>query len=210
MGDKKQNLLLLNYLKRKKSLMPEEKTEKMRLFIGSKVSFSILDEETSAKLCEFYSCPVKFVEKDNIHLTWKFIGGTKAEKLDEIKEINLEAVEKVSDIKIKFEKFEIWPSGKKPSLIVLTGADLNGNATKLYQKLDKKFEKLGIKRENRKFIPHITVARFKIKQKPEEKFVLPEWLSFNTVESVFSKLCIFQSIPTKNGSVYTPVQSFLI
>lgn len=188
--------------------MPEEKPQKLRLFIGSKVDFSIIDEETSAKLCEYYPCPVKFVGKDNIHLTWKFIGDTEAEKLEEIKEITKESVENISDVQIRFEKFEIWPNGKKPSLIVLTGADLNGNATKLYQKLDKKFEKLKIPREKRNFLPHITVARFKLKQRPSEKFTLPDWLSFNPVETGFSELCIFQSTSTKNGSIYTPVKSY--
>ena len=188
--------------------MTEEKAKKIRLFIGSYAGFSIIKEENINKLSEYFPCPIKFIEKPNIHLTWKFIGEIEAEKLDEIQNIVEEVVEKNFDIRINFDKYEIWPSGKRPSLIVLTGRDLNGNATKLHQKLDKKFEKLKIAREKRRFLPHITVARFKIKQRPAEKFVLPEWLSFNELDVNFLDLSIFQCNSTENGSVYTPLKSF--
>lgn len=188
--------------------MTEVKAKKMRLFIGSYAKFSIIKEENINKLHEYFPCPIKFIEKPNIHLTWKFIGEIEAEKLDEIQNIVEEIVEKNFDIRINFDKYEIWPSGKRPSLLVLTGRDLNGDATKLHQKLDKKFEKLKITREKRRFLPHITVARFKIKQRPAEKFVLPEWLSFNELDVKFSELMIFQCNSTENGSIYTPLKSF--
>jgi len=188
--------------------MTTEKSKKIRLFIGSYVEFSIINEENINKLCEYFMCPIKFVEKNNIHLTWKFIGDIEAEKLEEVQAILEETSIKVSDILINFEKFEIWPSGKRPSLLVLTGRDLNGNATKLHQKLDKKFEKLKIAREKRKFLPHITVARFKIKQKPAEKFVLPDWLLFDKISVRFSQLSLFQSTSTDSGSLYTSLKDF--
>ena len=188
--------------------MAEEKIKKIRLFIGTHVEFPIISEENITKLYEYFPCPMKFIEKPNIHLTWKFIGEIENEKLYEIQAIVEEVIEKRFDILINFDKFEIWPSGKRPSLMVLTGKDLNNNATKLYQKLDKKLEKLKIPREKRNFLPHITIARFKIKQRPVEKFVLPEWLLFDAIDVKFSKLSIFHCNATENGNVYTPLKSF--
>lgn len=190
--------------------MAADKINKIRLFIGTRAEFPIIKDEYINKLCEHFPCPIKIIEKSNIHLTWKFIGEIDAKKLDKIQSSVEEILIKISDVNINFDKFEIWPSGKRPSLIVLTGRDLNGNATKLHRKLDKKFEKLKIAREKRNFIPHITVARFKIKQKPAEQFILPDWLMFNSTDVIFSDISIFQCNSTKNGSVYTPIKTFII
>ena len=193
---------------KKRNFMAEEKSKKLRLFIGSCVEFPIVEKDNIAKLCEHFPCPIKFIEKPNIHLTWKFIGEIEAEKLDEVQNIIEEIIEKKFDILINFKKFEIWPSEKRPSLLVLIGKDLNGSATKLHQKLDKKLEKLKITREKRNFLPHITVARFKLKQRPVEKFIIPEWLLFDEINVKFSKLSIFQCTSTEKGSIYTPLKSF--
>lgn len=185
-----------------------EKPKKMRLFIGSTVDFLPVDDDLTGKLAEYFLCPVKFVEPANIHLTWKFLGDTESTKLDEVVNIIDETASEASNIAIKFDKFEIWRKKNIPSLLVLTGFDPNKNATKLYQKLDKAFEKLGIPSSNRTFAPHITVARYKIKQKPAPKVVLPDWLKFAETSVEFANLCLFESAFDGKGHVYTPLNTF--
>lgn len=185
-----------------------EKPKKMRLFIGSSVDFLPVDEDMAGKLAEHFLCPIKFVEPANIHLTWKFLGDTESTKVDEVVNTIEETVSEASNITIKFDKFEIWRKRNIPSLLVLTGIDMNKNATELYQKLDKAFEKLGIPSSSRTFAPHITVARYKIKQKPVPKVVLPDWLKFAEASIEFANLCLFESTFVEKGHVYTPVKTF--
>ena len=188
----------------------DKKQENVRLFIGSYADFSIIDDECANKISQHFACPIKFVEQSKIHLTWKFLGEVSHIKVPEIRNIVEESVQKVSEISIHFNRFEIWPSGKNPSLIVLTGEDLNGNATAFHQKLDKKLEKLGIKREKRKFKPHLTFARFRLKHRPAEKFILPEWFLFKEQQVGFSDISIIESRLTPQGSVYNSLKKFSI
>lgn len=185
-----------------------EKTKKMRLFIGSSVDFLPVDEDMAEKLAEYFLYPVKFVEPANIHLTWKFLGDTESTKVDEVVNTIEETVSEASNIAIKFDKFEIWRKRNIPSLLVLTGVDVNRNATRLFQKLDKAFEKLGFPSSNRTFAPHITVARYKIKQKPVPNVVLPDWLKFAETSVEFANLCLFESAFDGKGHIYTPLKTF--
>lgn len=186
----------------------KDKTKKIRLFIGSYLDFIPIETTLAEKLREHFFCPIKFVEPDKIHLTWKFIGDIEPEKVDDIISILDDISSKADNVTIHFDKFEIWHKRNIPSLLVLTGKDANGDAEKLHQTLDKKLARLKIPRENRILNPHITVARYKLKQKPVEKLVLPEWLSFDETCIEFTKLCLIKSTFVQHGNVYTPLKSF--
>jgi len=185
--------------------------KKVRLFLGSYVNsdiiYSSLDSE---KLEQDLNCSMKFVEKENIHLTWKFIGDIEQDKVDKIISTIQEIISSPLNIEVKFQEFAIWPNGRLPRQLVVTGIDLNSEGIKLYKELNKDLVKFGIDKEKRSFNPHITVARFRVKEKLKESIILPEWFIFKESIIKFSRIDLIQSTLTPKGSIYKSIQSFEI
>ena len=183
----------------------------MRLFLGTyaepQIIYSNIDP---AKLQEYWNCSMKFVEPENIHLTWKFIGNIEEDKVDNLINAVKECMDTSLDIKIKFQEFVIWPNGKFPRQLVLIGKDLNGDGAQLYKSLNNNLVEVGLQKEKYSFKPHITVARFRIKEKPKEAFILPEWMKFQETTMDFSGLSLIQSILSPKGSTYKVIESFNI
>lgn len=185
--------------------------EKIRLFLGTYIDPEIVYSSNNLeKLEDHLNCSMKFVEKKNIHLTWKFIGDIETGKTDKIIELIRESINSKSGIEIGFNKFAIWPNGKFPRQLVVTGNDINENGRFLCKNLNNSLQKAGIEKEKRSFNPHITVARFRIKEKPKEPFILPEWLHFKPTSIKFNQLDLIQSTLTGTGSIYQVLKSFEI
>jgi 2'-5' RNA ligase len=96
-----------------------------------------------------------FVAPGNMHITLKFIG-----------EISPAMVEKVKEelSTFLFQPFDMQLTGvgtnnpRRPRVIWAVGHD-NGESSELHSKIEKLLEPFGIKRENRAFTLHATIAR---------------------------------------------------
>ena len=102
---------------------------------------------------------IKFIDLENIHITIKFLGY--------IEETDINQICDVLSL-ISFRRFDITisnirylPNSIKPRVIcldVIKGEDeLNG----LYQMISYSLEQKGFKKESRRFLPHVTIARFR-------------------------------------------------
>ena len=187
----------------------DSEIKKVRLFFGTHIDPDVIYANDGLdKIEQYFNCSMKFVEKENIHMTWKFIGDVAQDKVDGIIATVQEILASHADIKIRFQEFAVWPNGKFPRQLVITGNDLNGEGAKLYKELNRSLAKVGIEKEKRSFNPHITAARFRIKGKPEKPFILPEWLKFNETVARFSSMDLIQSTITPKGSIYKSIQTF--
>ena len=100
---------------------------------------------------------LKPVERENIHLTLKFLGDVDEGLLDEVKRV----VRSLS-----FETFRMalaetgaFPNLRRPKVI---WAGVSGGVDELvviFRELEARLVGLGFKREGRRFSPHITIAR---------------------------------------------------
>jgi len=188
----------------------KNETSYLRLFLGSFVDIQEFFDYDSLQenLKDHFKCPIRYVERPNLHMTWKFIGNTNNDVLPEFIGLIKNTVSGVSDILINFNQFEIWPNSKAPRQLVITGKDLNGNATEFYNRLNAGIQKFGIKKEKRKFNPHITLARFKLKEKPEKRFILPEKFTLNEKKINFKEIVLIKSILGPKGSTYKEIKKF--
>ncbi len=181
-----------------------------RLFLASFVDAeNFYDyEDVQKKLPEFFNCRLKFVEKENLHLTWKFIGETENSAISEIIDFIEKTVSETPEITVNFDKFQVWPDLSYPKQLVITGDDMENTGSGLYEALNTGLKPFGIKKDKRKFNPHITVARFRLKQKPKEKMDIPDWLDFRSKKIVFNRLGLIKSRLTPNGSIYETIKNF--
>ncbi|MFH0703324.1 MAG: RNA 2',3'-cyclic phosphodiesterase [bacterium] len=183
----------------------------MRLFLASFVDFIKIDPKNSFyKIEDYFGCVIKPVKKENIHITWKFIGEIEESYISKIQTKINEIIDKSFkfQIEIKFQKIEIWPNTRYPRQIVLVGEDIDKKGSAFCRLLNKNLLKIGITEEQKNFNPHITLARFKKQEKIEKISYLLEELNFESVLLEFNKIDIVKSTLCQQGSIYEIIKSF--
>ena len=149
---------------------------------------------------------IKYVAKENLHLTLKFLG--------EIDKDNLELInESLSNI--DFNLFNLilkgtgcFPSLLNPRVLWIGIKDDKKNLFNLFRKIESNLPKNLSKGEDRDFSPHLTIARFKLK--PAEEFI--DFIK-SEKDIYFGKLfvtsfCIYESILKSSGPVYIKLNEF--
>jgi len=180
----------------------------MRLFIAVtlpeeiKEEIGIFQKELKRKIKE-----AKIVLKDNLHLTLKFLGEVREEKVTEICEIIGKITCDFTAFPMEIKGIGRFPEGKKIR-VLWVGAIAGENLKKLNRIIEDKFEKLNFPKEER-FKEHITVARFKTTpnisfvEEFEKKYNNKEWgkIEVSSIELIKSQL-------TPQGPIYTSVKNF--
>ncbi len=183
--------------------------ETFRLFFGSFIDTEKLDyNRHQGAFIDYFGKFIKPVKTENIHLTWKFIGGADEELAGKI----IEAVSSMdlADFKviIKFTEFQIWQNKRNPRQIVLKGIDIDGKGEVFYKRLNSALKKIGINEEKRAFKPHITFARFKNIENFPKEIILPDTSSFAETICEIKSFSLVKSSLTPNGSEYDVLKEF--
>jgi len=143
---------------------------------------------------------------ENLHITTKFIGEWKDERLGEL-EAALSALEPRAEIPVHIRKVGFFPNPHSPRVfwcgIEAPGLDQLAAAT------DRATASLGIASETRPFSPHLTLARIKERldlQPLRETIAAMPALDFGqfTVDRFF----LYRSKLHPTGSVYTKLAEF--
>src|SRR2546425_7521011 len=176
--------------------------------IRSFISFDLEDEKILSRVESItlsllsLGGDLKPVERENIHLTMKFLGNVSASRLEEIKS---------SLTQVSFPPFSLdikgagaFPSLKRMNVIWVGVGECWSQVELIFEQTEKLLHQLGFSREVRAFSPHITVARVKSGRKRDEIAAFLGHLideSFGTfnVQSVRLK----QSILSPSGPKYS-------
>lgn len=115
---------------------------------------------------------LKVVEEENIHLTLKFLGDTKEELIEKIENAIKNSVCNITSFNANLRKIGVFPNIKFPR-VVWIGLENAENLVKIAEKLENNLQEFGFKKENRKFSPHITIARLRSQRNKEnlQKFI---------------------------------------
>ncbi|MGM0445166.1 MAG: RNA 2',3'-cyclic phosphodiesterase [Bacillota bacterium] len=102
---------------------------------------------------------LKWVSGENLHLTLKFLGNTKVEKIEEIKSTLSNTCSHFNTLNIFYNFFGAFPSTDYPKVLFF---GLNGDIKRLkvlQSELVNSLAKAGFEKENREYTPHLTFAR---------------------------------------------------
>ena len=148
---------------------------------------------------------LKPVERENIHLTLKFLGNVSAAKLDEVRSA-------LSHVTFPPFSLEIKGAGAFPNLkrmnVIWVGVGEGWSQVELiFEQTENLLHQLGFSRETRPFSPHITVARVKSGRKRDEIAAFLGHLtdeSFGTfnVDGVRLKQSVLSSSGPKYSTLY--------
>jgi 2'-5' RNA ligase len=176
-----------------------------------------INKEIKNKLSEFLTqlrkidADVKWVACENIHLTLKFLGYIGENILPALNKIINDAVSCLRPFDINIENVGAFPSLKKPRVIFVCAQDKGSNLLKIYEKLDKGMEELGIMRDAKKYVGHITLGRVKSRKNiPALVNALNSGTGYFFGQEKVNYISLMQSKLTPNGPIYTRLKNFTI
>lgn len=101
----------------------------------------------------------KAVKPDNYHITLKFLGDVEEKEIPRIRETMQLAVRDIRPFDVTVHGFSGLPRIEKPRVVYIQVHDEHSRLADIYETLN---TKLGyIKKEKRKYIPHITFIRIR-------------------------------------------------
>ncbi len=131
----------------------------MRLFIGLSLPADVRDTvyEAAAPLRDA-GFPVRWVEAESLHVTLKFLGWVRPERVDEIRETMAGATANTRPFELRVGGIGAFPSLRRPR-VIWVGVEATPPLRGLKQDLEWAFAGLGFETELRAFQPHITLGR---------------------------------------------------
>lgn len=173
-----------------------------------------LNEDVKNKIMEFENrlkeckSEMKLVERENLHITIKFLG-----------EINIKLLENIYEEigKIKEEKFTIsvkgvgvFPNERFIRVIWIGVKEGKEKILKIQKEVDDKLAKLGFAKE-KDFVPHITVARVKTTSNRGEILkILEEFKEKDFGKSLIDRIILKKSTLTPKGPIYSNLKEVFL
>lgn len=150
----------------------------------------------------------RIVVPENLHLTLAFLGDVAESLLEEV-HFALET--------LRHPGFEIAlagldaPGGDRPTLLGIAAAPVPG-LIDLQKRIRSRLHGIGIATEKRRFVPHVTLARFPKSMTPDEMARIGRFLSARGDLRVPpfrpAAFCLYESILTSDGAHYEVLESY--
>ena len=181
--------------------------DSIRSFLAIELSQALKDEASSfVEHFQKDNSGFRFIPSQNWHLTLRFLGQVKTDKLEVLQNRLPEALKGIQPFLISLEGFGTFGSGKAPRILWIgIGGDLAELST-LKMKLDQMLQKMHFKIEKRSYHPHITVARAKegISNQP----LLPVAVFKSQVTDRIDNVTLFRSDLLPGGAQHCPLKRF--
>ena len=184
----------------------------IRAFIAIELTDEVKDE--LAELQEVLKEPgadVKWVEKENMHLTLKFLGDASEEDLDRIKKALDLIAESNSPFHMHLSRIGAFPKPSFPRVLCVGMDKGKDELSKISKLLEDALSEMGFPKEEKPFSPHLTVGRVRSGQNKDRliaKLEAAEFLSKFEVD--VNKIVLFKSTLTSNGPIYEPLHKSLL
>jgi 2'-5' RNA ligase len=186
--------------------------EEVRCFIAIELTEELKRglRELQAQLKAASQAPVKWVEPENIHLTLKFLGNVAPGRIEEIAQAMTEAVRGTSPFSLEVKELGVFPN---PRRVQIAWVGLGGEVDKLsrlQQRIESGLAKLGFAPENRRFTPHLTLARLRDHATPAERERLGQTIAeteFTGGSFSVDSVKLMKSRLTREGPIYSQLSS---
>lgn len=155
------------------------------------------------------SAKVKWVDPQHLHYTLKFLGEIHLRDVPEICSTIEKAVRPLESFRAVAAGAGAFPDPERPRTVWLGITDGQEEFVSLHDVVEDALDKLGFRREHRRFRPHLTLGR--VRQSPtgieELGKLVQQHRDFVAGELYVGEVKIFSSVLTKDGPHYTPLGS---
>ena len=140
----------------------------------------------------------KWVDAGNLHLTLRFIGEVSEDIAADIDDALLRV--KASRFSLRLAGTGVF-GGNRPN-VLWAGAERDPGLVRLRDKIEQALVRAGLEPEQRKFAPHVTLARLRNPELDKLGHFLAVNAQFRAEPLPVEQFSLIASFPTKAGSVY--------
>jgi len=187
--------------------------EQVRCFIAIGLTDEIKAglEQLQSQLKSGGQTSIKWVDPYSIHLTLKFLGGVDGDKISPITAAMAEAVQGVAPFRLEVKGLGAFPNLRRVQVVwVGVGGEVDKLAY-LQQRLESSLAGLGFTPENRRFTPHLTLARVRDRASSGEREGLGELITGTKFETAYSfpveEVSLMKSQLTREGAIYSRISA---
>ena len=149
---------------------------------------------------------IKWVNRDNLHITLKFIGELNTDHISTSQNDLSERLSSIPSFNIQINRLGVFPNSQKPRIFWL-GFDQNKNLEQIVSSIENYLVSLGYEADHKPFSPHLTIGRVR-RDVPSGNFaeftknfkdlkleVIPDFK--------VSHVTLFKSDLTRDGPIYS-------
>lgn len=149
---------------------------------------------------------VRWQSEDQLHLTLRFIGEVERTKAEDIR--NALSLVFADPFTVKLEGVGYFGKDRAPRLL-WAGVANPAPLKHLHEKIDQALVRIGIPPENRKFKPHVTLARFRRAGAPTRLTqYLAQSAALSLPEFEVNRFILFESHLCSDGACYDAVETY--
>ncbi len=156
------------------------------------------------------SADVSWVKPQNVHITLKFLGEVREEKIEEVYQATEQSVKELRKFQVNLQGLGGFPNMKRPRVIWIGVEKGKEVLAQVYPKVEEEFFRIGFAKENRDFTPHLTIGRVKSPKNLERLAVEINQTKFQTEEFEIKDVVVMKSTLLPTGAVYTPLKKVLL
>ena len=175
--------------------------DKKRLFIGTFVESQKFIEGYKKIINDFNPyCFGKWVEMENLHFTYQFLGDVENQKIPEV-------INSVSNLLTKYESsfilkgLDVFPKIQSPKILFVNVINNDRKILEIYRNLDEELHKLGFEKDKKVFKPHLTLQRIKSVNDDFRK-ILPKYSQVEYAVFHNFSVSLVESQLTQKGPIY--------
>ena len=184
--------------------------EKTRTFIAVNLNREIREHLVSLQnILSIPETKIKWVEKNNLHLTMKFLGYISLEQTELIKSELKEIASRYSPFIIRSSSnIGVFPTYKMPRIIWVGIKEGISELKELYNSIENKLSNKGFPRENKDFSGHITIGRVKFIRDKTNFIQILKRIEVNNFTQEAGSIDLMESKLTPSGPIYNITAKF--
>lgn len=155
----------------------------------------------------FTDLRVGWEKAEKLHITLKFLGDIEEKQLIKLNEAIKIIAQKINKFSISINKTGVFPNAKKARVLWLGLKDESDNLMIMHQLLETELISLGFAKEEKKFTPHLTIARIREPNKAEKLVEKHLSNNFEPIKFQVSEIVIYESILAPTGSTYQKIKT---
>ncbi|UCD27473.1 MAG: RNA 2',3'-cyclic phosphodiesterase [Planctomycetota bacterium] len=149
---------------------------------------------------------VRWTRVENIHLTLKFLGEVPDDKVPEICDAAVEVAAGFESFDLEIGGTGCFPPGGAARIVWVGMPNPPQMLLDCQRVCEESYAKLGFKKENRPFKPHLTIGRVKnFSASADIRAAVDQMQEFTAGRFTVDELVMFQSILKPQGPTYIPL-----
>ncbi len=187
----------------------KETSESWRLFIAIELPAEIrhaIQRHIDQLRAALPDVRASWTREDNLHLTLKFLGDLAVNRVESLSQALMHAGARTNPFNLVIQGCGAFPPRGKPKVLWIgISPETESACLDLYEAIEDSCAKAGFKRDERKFHPHLTIARLRHPAGARELANLHRETKFEPMALKVNSACLIRSELNSSGSRYTVV-----